>query len=230
MPGCLVDGCLKKHQARGFCENHYRLFLKYGDPLYVKPAFVANPCAVQECDRPAECQGYCKPHYSRLLRHGDPLLGRTPVGGPLAWLQRHVSHQSDECLIWPFRRRSTGYGEAPFRGARMSANRIMCILAHGEPPTEDHHSAHSCGNGFGGCVNPKHLRWATKSENEIDKLDHGKSNRGTRHGMSKLTEEDVRSIRAAEGSMPQKAIAEKFGVSRATIGAIHSRQRWSWLD
>ncbi|ASN67307.1 hypothetical protein 7AX2_9 [uncultured phage] len=230
MSSCSVDGCAKPHQARGYCESHYRKLLKYGDAEYVKPMFVPDRCKADACKRNAECQGYCKAHYARLLRHGDPLQGRTAIGGALNWLESNASHTGDECLIWPFRRRPNGYGEATFRGGRMAANRIMCILAHGEPPTEEHHAAHDCGNGFGGCVNPRHLRWATKSSNEMDKVDHGTSNRGSRHGMSKLTESEVRSIRAAEGSMTQKAIAAQFGISRATVGSIQSRQRWSWLD
>jgi len=29
---CSVDGCSAKHKARGYCDIHYRRFLKYGDP------------------------------------------------------------------------------------------------------------------------------------------------------------------------------------------------------
>ncbi len=32
---CTVDGCVKKHQAKGFCLNHYRKWRKFGDPLYI---------------------------------------------------------------------------------------------------------------------------------------------------------------------------------------------------
>lgn len=31
--GCNVDGCSRKHQARGFCHMHYRRLLRTGNPL-----------------------------------------------------------------------------------------------------------------------------------------------------------------------------------------------------
>ena len=33
---CLISGCGRKHEARGYCRNHYRRFRMYGDPLVVK--------------------------------------------------------------------------------------------------------------------------------------------------------------------------------------------------
>lgn len=30
---CSVDYCNKKHEARGYCKNHYRKYMKFGDPL-----------------------------------------------------------------------------------------------------------------------------------------------------------------------------------------------------
>lgn len=30
---CKIDGCTRRHSARGFCEGHYRIFLRFGDPL-----------------------------------------------------------------------------------------------------------------------------------------------------------------------------------------------------
>src|SRR5699024_10734828 len=30
---CIVEGCEKKHKARGWCNAHYRRWLKNGDPL-----------------------------------------------------------------------------------------------------------------------------------------------------------------------------------------------------
>lgn len=30
---CIVDGCHKPHIARGYCENHYRVFMRRGNPI-----------------------------------------------------------------------------------------------------------------------------------------------------------------------------------------------------
>jgi hypothetical protein len=66
-----------------------------------------------------------------------------------------LSCENLECLIWPFSRRDgRGYiNEEP-------VSRFVCKLAHGSPPTEKHDAAHNCGNER--CVNPHHLRWATR--------------------------------------------------------------------
>ncbi|WP_353621966.1 hypothetical protein [Labrenzia sp. THAF35] len=105
----------------------------------------------------------------------------------------------------------------------------MCASVHGEPPTADHHAAHSCGNGKHGCCNPKHLQWKTPSENEQDKIDHGTSNRGERCASSKLTAGDVIWIRSHKGT-PTREIAKKFGVSVRTVQDAASGKTWSWLD
>lgn len=230
MSTCKLEGCGKPHQGLGYCDAHYRRFKKYGDPLGAKPAFVPSECSVAGCAKKAECKGMCKAHYYRMLRNGDPSGGRASKGEPLEWLTRHKDHKSEECLIWPFRKRTNGYGEVPFEGIRMAASRAMCTLAHGPAPTAEHHAAHSCGNGGGGCVNPQHLRWATREENEGDKIGHGRTNRGSRHGMSKLSTDEVLQIRALKGTEAQKETADRFGISRSAVGSIQSGARWSWLD
>src|SRR5579864_3730827 len=49
--------------------------------------------------------------------------------------------------------------------------RMICEEAHGSPPTSKHQAAHDTPNGCIGslCVNPDHLRWATQSENMMDR-------------------------------------------------------------
>lgn len=55
------------------------------------------------------------------------------------------------------------------------------------------------------------------------------SNVGSRNGMAKLTEEDVKKIRRlhASGRYYHRELAEMFGVSRATIGAVLSGRLWN---
>jgi hypothetical protein len=103
-------------------------------------------------------------------------------------------------------------------------------MTNGPPPTSKHQAAHSCGKGNLGCVSPKHLSWKTRAENEADKIEAGTSNRGERQWRAKLTADQVRAIRAREGTMTKEKIAEQFGVSPACIAAIHHRENWAWLD
>jgi G:T-mismatch repair DNA endonuclease (very short patch repair protein) len=35
---CSIDGCNRKHEAKGFCKNHYVRLKKHGDPMFEYPA------------------------------------------------------------------------------------------------------------------------------------------------------------------------------------------------
>lgn len=226
---CSVSGCVKKSLAKGLCKSHYERNRKHGDPL--GGFFPLQTCKIDGCNGKHASNGLCGKHYMRLRRYGDPLVEFevTPPGVAISWLKEHANYADvDTCLIWPFARRRGGYGSMRVNGQYIGAHQMMCRYTHGEPDEERTHVAHSCGNST--CVNPHHLRWATRPENEADKLKHGTHNRGERHGRVKLTESDVREIRALRGSMKQKAIAEKFEVSQSAVSFIQSRKLWSWLD
>lgn len=147
-----------------------------------------------------------------------------------AKLFRHILETATpgECWIWPMRREPAGYGLVTIRKRRHRAHRIVCQMAHGESPQSDMDAAHSCGNGHLGCVNPHHLRWATRLQNVADAIAHGTHQRGARNGSSKLTENQVRAIRAllAKGA-PQKDIAAAYSVTVAQVCHINTGRRWA---
>jgi hypothetical protein len=147
-------------------------------------------------------------------------------GEAMAWLLAHTTHQGDECLIWPFSRQWDGRGSLGFMGQRHHAHRMMCILAHGTPPTPRHRAAHSCGKGHEGCVHPGHLEWKTNSENQLDRRVHGTVNRNPNGRRGKLTHEQVREIRALKGKMTQIQLGAMFGVNFRSIGFIHQGRTW----
>ena len=147
---------------------------------------------------------------------------------PLDYLNEVViPHRADECLFWPFNRVAFGYGRISIDGKQRYVHRIVCAATHGPSAL---HAAHSCGNGHLGCVNPSHLRWATLSENNHDKIKHGTSSRGTKNPTAKLTDENVREIRRLKGTMTQNALAAKFGVSKQTISLLLKGGVWGWVD
>jgi hypothetical protein len=90
----------------------------------------------------------------------------------MQWLLDHVSFDSEECLTWPFTRISGYAGTVLVEGRHQRACRVMCALAHGPAPTPGLETAHSCGKGDEACINPKHLRWATHTENGADRKLH----------------------------------------------------------
>lgn len=89
------------------------------------------------------------------------------------------------------------------------------------------HAAHSCGNKL--CWAGEHLRWATGSENALDKWPQGRMPHGEAHHKARLTEEKVRSIRErfAAGSITKADLAREHGVTPQSIGAVIARTTWT---
>ena len=142
-------------------------------------------------------------------------------GKSVRWIREHVAYSGDDCLMWPFGR-CNGYGTLGHEGSHHYAHRMMCELAHGPAP-DGCHASHSCGRGHEGCVNPKHLSWKTVSENQRDRRVHGTKGNGP---VGKLDEQKVKAIRLLAGKMPQRELAEIFGVSRSQISWVVTGKVW----
>lgn len=155
---------------------------------------------------------------------------RAPHGAPNKYIiEVAAKYQGDGCLTWPFGKTGGGYG-ALYIGIDRYAHRAVCRLVHGDPADPRMYATHSCGNGHLGCVNPKHLRWATPTENCADKLLHGTHSRGERQSNNKLSTEHVIEIRRLRGHLSQSQLGDRFGVSPKTINDIHQRKIWRWLE
>lgn len=135
-----------------------------------------------------------------------------------------LSYDGDECLLWPYAKTSAGYGNIGCDGVNRLVHRIACEKANGAPPSPDHFAAHACGNGHIGCCTKRHVSWKTPAENSADMIAHGNSQQGVRHYGAKLTEDDVRAIRASEEPSPD--LAARFGVERTNIIAIRKNKSW----
>lgn len=71
-------------------------------------------------------------------------------------------------------------------------------------------------HGDGNCTNnvPSNLRWGTHDENLKEAVQHGRIGRGENHPRAKITDEDVRAIRAGPRSLARyKDLAAQFSVS-----------------
>lgn len=145
--------------------------------------------------------------------------------GIQAWVDNHLDYEGDGCLIWPFARTQSGYAKMGYKGRTWLTTRLICTKIHGEAPA-GMEAAHSCHNGSGGCVHPKHLRWATPVENAADREATERHNRGRNNPAAKLTEDDVVSIRYLCEYMPQLHVAKMFGVAKETVFGIYRAGRW----
>lgn len=199
-----------------------------------------KPCSISGCKRNAHylekgSRGFCQHHYGRWKRHGDPLGGRgygSSPGEPMRWLLETASqYTGDDCLIWPFARWKEGYAKVREGRSYRYASRVLCEKVHGEPPTPGHQAAHSCGKGHEGCINPNHLSWKTVSENQMDRIKHGTSNRGERNNQTTLTRYEVLQIRKmADAGIPHSIIAKRFEIARSSVNRHANRKTWSWLE
>jgi hypothetical protein len=187
-------------------------------------------CSVQDCGKPHYCKGFCNAHYRRMVRNGDPLKGETSPGTLRKYVDEvAIPFAGKECLSWPFSTDKDGYGQIKVGGKNRKVHRYICELVHGEPPTLTHHTAHSCGNGHLGCINPNHLSWKTPQGNMDDMVAHGTSTRGEKHPNVKITENDARYILAAKGIISQKSLDAQFDISQAAVSRIQRRVHWVHL-
>jgi hypothetical protein len=77
----------------------------------------------------------------------------------------------------------------------------------------------------------ENLVWGTHAENYADRITNGGGNHGSRHGLAKLSEVNVASIRARyiPRIVTQKMLAVEFGVTRECVKSIIKRQRWAHI-
>lgn len=146
----------------------------------------------------------------------------------VATFARLVLVESDDCVLWPHHL-VKGYG---YIRDNQGVHVLACEHHHGPKPTPRHEVAHSCRHRH--CMNYRHVRWATRQENNLDKLRDGTHNRGERQYSHKLTEEQVRELRLlwkpyVRGSTLRN-LAARFGVSETTVNdCVHGRT-WGWLE
>ena len=75
------------------------------------------------------------------------------------------------------------------------------------------------------------LEWCTRSENIIHAFRNNfkKPSSGSKHGMSKLKEDDVLKIRELAGKYTKLELAEMFGVGRRSINNIVNYKSWTHI-
>lgn len=184
-------------------------------------------CSIPGCGKRHGAKGWCYKHYDIWRNHGDPLFPIKTRGHNVKFIEYAIQFDGEQCLLWPFSLSGDGYGTSWVEGKVIRVHRYICQRSHGKPPSAKHEAAHGCGQRA--CCNPKHLRWATRSENQMDRAIHDTHRRGTRSHLNKLTENDVREIRQLRGHLSQREIAEMFGVSSGSISMIWSGRSWAWL-
>ncbi len=123
---------------------------------------------------------------------------------------------------------SRGLAEVQGRFTR-SVHRLVCEAFHGPCPPA-HQAAHRDGDRANNRA--MNLRWATVSQNHLDKNQHGTMTRrpGETHPLAKLKEGQVLEIiRKSRAGASSTALAAEFGISRRQVSFIASGKRWAHL-
>ena len=131
----------------------------------------------------------------------------------------YIPGQPTECWLWTGTLDKDGYGviQDANRGHQFRAHRLAYELAHGPTPNGVC-VLHRCDTPA--CCNPSHLWLGTQTDNGRDKVTKKRHPFGERHGRAKITDKDVRTIRASYPAMSQTAIAAAYGLHQTTVSDI----------
>jgi hypothetical protein len=205
----------------------------YRPPDVEVDGMTERTCSIPDCDGALLARTFCGKHYQRWAKYGDPN-------------QVQVIHDDDErrfwskvdksgtCWTWTGHRDKDGYGVMQYRGSARRASRLAWFFTHGAIPPRDLHVCHTCDNPP--CVNPAHLWLGTNDENMADCTTKGRRpsgdrngtrtkpetvRRGEAHRWTKLTWEQVQSIRAERAAgVPSSQLARAYGVSHGYINVL----------
>lgn len=129
---------------------------------------------------------------------------------------------TNDCVEFDGCRLPTGHGQKRFAGRNWLTHRLSWFWFTGEDPGKLC-VCHKCDNPP--CYNPEHLFLGTKKQNSEDMVAKGRSAKGDRSGMSKLSHEQVVWIRQNKETHTQASMAKACGVSQSAISLILNGRR-----
>lgn len=157
-----------------------------------------------------------------------PLRRRLGIPAPAARFSSALLDRIDStggnasCWPWVGPVDRDGYGVVTRSGR---AHRLAWQEHHGRELTPAEVVRHSCDNPC--CCNPAHLILGTQIENIDDRVQKGRSAKGSSNGRAKLAAKTVIDIYCSKE--PVCATARKHGVDESTVRNIRSGKTWGWL-
>lgn len=161
----------------------------------------------------------------------DAPMGYNQHGSTAERFEKFVERHEVGCWLW----RGAITGEGRYgqiwdneSGRHRGAHVVAWELANDQSVPRDRIVTHVCDNPP--CVRPDHLKLDTYAGNMQQKVDRGRCPRGSKHGMSKLSERDVLDIRQGyEDGQTQRELASQFGITQPHISSIVRRQIWTHI-
>lgn len=137
--------------------------------------------------------------------------------------QRSVHNYETDCWLWQGSKNHNGYGKINVEGRYERTHRVA--FKHFSCDPGKLNVLHTCDEPS--CWNPNHLWLGTHKDNMDDRETKGRTPKGEGITKSKLTAEQVLTIRAS--SLSCSALAKQYDVAYQTIRAILFRFTWKHI-
>lgn len=182
------------------------------------PQRTRQTCQAEDCTRYVHGHGLCLMHYKRRRT-----ALRNPKKTPAEKFWAHVPTgvTPGDCWEWQGSRDACGYGclWVLIDGRRLQrAHRAAWALYRGPIP-DGMLIRHRCDNPP--CCNPDHLELGTYAQNSDDKVARRRQAAGPRLPQTRVTDEQLRDLRAAyrvvNGKSNATELAQRYGVSRGHL-------------
>lgn len=174
---CSINSCDRRHKAKGYCQQHYDTFRKYGNPKYpIRSSFVnGGTCNVDGCENKSESIGYCDKHYKRFKKYGDPNFVKCVhgEGRKKHYLYATYSLMKSRCL----NKNDQAYHNYGGRGIKISDRWLKnegfmnFVSDMGERPLN--HTLDRIN--VNGDYEPSNCRWATKHHQHANRRDNNEN-------------------------------------------------------
>lgn len=132
-------------------------------------------------------------------------------------------NKTETCWLWTgCINKATGYGQFWINGKTHMTHRLSLSHSLGRSVGTGLVTRHKCTNKL--CLNPEHLQEGTYKDNYADSIIDGTNCVGERNGFSKLTEAQVREIKASDKRNYE--LAKDYNIHPNTISDIIRGKTW----